>query len=447
MLEIAVGPPHIVTNQGHTVLVTEPDGQIPLRSQKGLYFRDTRLLSQWSLCVNGQPWELLNSGNLDHYASRVFLTNRDIVAKQGTIPHHTLQLVLSRSIDEGMHEDIDIINYGTESIEFILEISIQSDFADLFEVKSGHSVQRGVITSQWSAQDSSLRTIYRNEDFCREIAVLIRASGSTPVYANGRISFAVALGRRESWHTCVLYEFGNGKVRTKAPSRCIADSTGSRVGQRLEQWRTEALKLQTSNELVGRLFEQALDDVASLRMAEIFDELGEPVAARKLRSKATALFNRFNEASWDEEAGIYAYALDGKKRKVLTVASNPGHCLWYGIVAPERAGKIVRRLMASDMWSGWGIRTLSADHPAFNPLSYQNGSVWPHDNGLIALGMRRYGFAAEACQVARRGGRRRMLRSFRARSLSISSLRTKPSATRAGIVRPAAARKIVLLLR
>src|SRR6185437_8924083 len=266
MLEIAVGPPHIVTNQGHTVLVTEPDGQIPLRSQKGLYFRDTRLLSHWSLCANGQPWELLNSGNLDHYASRVFLTNRDIVAKQGTIPHHTLQLVLSRSIDEGMHEDIDIINYGTESVEFILEILIQSDFADLFEVKSGHSIQRGVITSQWSAQDSSLRTIYRNTDFYREIAVMIRASGSTPAYANGRITFAVALGRRESWHTCVLYEFGNGKVRTKAPSRCIADSTGSRVGQRLQEWRAAALKLQTSNELVGRLFEQAVDDVASLRL-------------------------------------------------------------------------------------------------------------------------------------------------------------------------------------
>src|SRR5690348_1092743 len=101
MLEIAVGPPHIATNQGHTALVTEPDGQIPLQSQKGLYFRDTRLVSGWRICANGESWELLNGGNLYHYASRIFLTNREIHSEKGTIRAHTLQLVLSRSIEEG----------------------------------------------------------------------------------------------------------------------------------------------------------------------------------------------------------------------------------------------------------------------------------------------------------------------------------------------------------
>jgi glycogen debranching enzyme len=86
---------------------------------------------------------------------------------------------------------------------------------------------------------------------------------------------------------------------------------------------------------------------------------------------------------------------------VLSVASNPGHCLWSGIVPRERAPRVVARLMQPDMWSGWGIRTLSSRHPAFNPFSYQNGSVWPHDNSLIALGMKRYGFAAQAGEVAR----------------------------------------------
>jgi glycogen debranching enzyme len=136
-------------------------------------------------------------------------------------------------------------------------------------------------------------------------------------------------------------------------------------------------------------------------MAEIFDELGKSDTAQTLRAKAKALFNSFNETFWDEDSGFYAYALDGDKKKVLTIASNPGHCLWSGIVPADRAGRVVRRLMAPDMWSGWGIRTLSADHPAYNPYSYQNGSVWPHDNGFIALGFRRYGFAAEAARVAR----------------------------------------------
>jgi glycogen debranching enzyme len=112
------------------------------------------------------------------------------------------------------------------------------------------------------------------------------------------------------------------------------------------------------------------------------------------------LFDHFNEAFWDEELGFYAYALDGEKKKVLTVASNAGHCLWSGIVPPERAKKVVQRLMAPDMWTGWGIRTLSANHPAYNPYNYQTGSVWPHDNAIIAMGFKLNGFKAEAARIA-----------------------------------------------
>jgi glycogen debranching enzyme len=140
---------------------------------------------------------------------------------------------------------------------------------------------------------------------------------------------------------------------------------------------------------------------AWLRMAEVFDALGKPDRAETLRGKAARLFQTFNDAFWDEEAGFYAYMLDGEKRKVMTVASNPGHLLWSGIVPPDRAARVMQRLMAPDMNSGWGIRTLSADHPAFNPYSYQNGSVWPHDNSLIALGFKRYGFSDEVAHVAR----------------------------------------------
>jgi glycogen debranching enzyme len=136
-------------------------------------------------------------------------------------------------------------------------------------------------------------------------------------------------------------------------------------------------------------------------MAEIFDALGQPERAAKLRAKAEALLQRFNAAFWDEDWGGYAYALDGDKRRVLTSVSNVGHLLWSGIVPAERAARVVARLMAPDMFSGWGIRTLSASHPAFNPYAYHTGSVWPHDNGLIAQGMARYGFTAEAAQVAR----------------------------------------------
>lgn len=140
---------------------------------------------------------------------------------------------------------------------------------------------------------------------------------------------------------------------------------------------------------------------AWLRMAEAFSCFGDEALAQSLRQKASALHDKFEKRFWCEDTGFYAYALDGDKRPVKTIVSNPGHLLWSGIANADRAASVVRRLMQPDMWSGWGIRTLSADNPAYNPFSYQNGSVWPHDNGIIAMGFRRYGFAKEAAMIAR----------------------------------------------
>jgi len=136
-------------------------------------------------------------------------------------------------------------------------------------------------------------------------------------------------------------------------------------------------------------------------MAKIYDTLGKKDRATTLRAKAASLFEKFNAAFWNEEVGYYAFALDGDKRQVLSIASNPGQCLWSGIVPPDRARKVADRLMQPDMWSGWGIRTLSARHKSFNPHHYQIGAVWPHDNGFIAQGMKRYGFHEEACRIAK----------------------------------------------
>lgn len=141
---------------------------------------------------------------------------------------------------------------------------------------------------------------------------------------------------------------------------------------------------------------------AWLRMAEAFSYFGDEALANSLRKRAAALRAKFQELFWCEDTGFYAaYALDGDKRPVKTIVSNPGHLLWSGIVSPDRAARVVRRLMQPDMSSGWGIRTLSAENPAYNPFSYQNGSVWPHDNGIIAMGFRRYGFVKKVAMIAR----------------------------------------------
>lgn len=592
--KVQVGPPQIAIHHGQTVLITELDGQINWPSDRGLYFNDTRLLSSWRIYANGEPWDLLTGGATTYYTSEVHLTNRAIKTEEGPIPPHTLGLVISRSIEGGMHEDLDIINNGEKHVRFQLEISMRSDFADIFEVKSGNIVRRGRITTEWLVSKQQLRTTYRNADFMRAVVVSFRNNSTKGVYANGRLSFEVSLPPGGAWHCCLSYTLIDGTVEHPAPRQCVADSHELEHAQTLEDWLRTVLKISTNNEEFYRLYRQALEDMAALRlpisttgadrmvfmpaaglpwfvapfgrdslivsiqnvliypgfargaleilgslqateldnyrdaepgkiphelrrgelahfkliphtpyygtadatplylitlhhawratgdrklleerletaercllwidqygdrdgdgfqeyqtrspvgyenmswkdageavvypdgslvkgpkalcelqgyvydawlrMAEIFEELGKHNRARELRAKAARLFDQFNEKFWDDGIGFYAFVLDGDKKKVLTIASNPGHCLWSGIVPPERASKVVQRLMESDMWCKWGIRTLSTENPAFNPYSYQNGSIWPHDNAIIAMGFRRYGFNAEAARIAR----------------------------------------------
>jgi|EndMetStandDraft_5_1072996.scaffolds.fasta_scaffold27536_1 glycogen debranching enzyme len=589
---VQVGPHQVSIHQGQTVLVTEPDGRINWPSEKGLYFFDTRVISSWAIYANGEAWNLLNGGAITHYASIIHLTNRKIPTTDGIIPERTLGLVVSRSISGGMHEDLDITNNSTKRVRFQLEIVVRCDFADIFEVKSGNIVRRGRIITKWSQTKQQLRTVYRNADFVRAVTVAPGDRQPKAVYANGRLSFEVDLDPGGIWHCCLLYTLEDGKRMFPPLNDCADQHQKTHHAEALSNWLQAVLKIRSSNEEFYRLYRQALEDMAALRlpivgtdhmvflpaaglpwfvapfgrdslivslqnlliypdfargsldilgslqaqeeddyrdaepgkilheirygelayfkliphtpyygtadatplylitlhaawratgdrallerhletaegclswidtygdrdgdgfqeyqtrspvgyenmgwkdagdsivypdgslvrgpkalcelqgyvydawlrMSEVFEELGDPGRAGELRTKAAALFKRFNEAFWDDELDFYAFALDGEKKKVLTVASNPGHCLWSGIVPPERAAKVVRRLMAPDMWSGWGIRTLSALNPAFNPYNYQTGSVWPHDNATIALGFKRYGFGAEAARIAR----------------------------------------------
>jgi glycogen debranching enzyme len=567
------------------------DGQIKWPSEKGLFFRDTRVISSWAIYANGEPWDLLNGGAITYYAARIFLTNRAFSTEDGPIPARTLGLTIGRWIGGGVHEDIEVTNNSMKPVKFQLEIAIRSDFADLFEVKSNRIVRRGRITTEWSQARQRLRATYRNGDFARTVAISTARSSTKAAYANGRLSFEIELPPGARWHTCLLYTLRDGATRLTPPRHCVDRCEKSPHAGALAGWLQTVAKIQTSNEEFYRLFRRALEDMAALRLpieaadhhafmpaaglpwfvapfgrdslivslqniliyshfaqgaldflgslqakeddsyrdaepgkifhelrrgelahfklvphtpyygtadatplylitlhaawratgdktllerhlevvegclswidnsgdrdgdgfqeyqtrspvgyenmswkdsgdcivypdgslvkgpkalcelqgyvydawiriAEVFDALGKADQARKLRAKAAALFERFNSAFWDDELGFYALALDGEKSKVLTVASNAGHCLWSGIVPPERAKKVMQRLMAPDMWTGWGIRTLSATHPAFNPYNYQTGSVWPHDNAIIAMGFKRYGFGAETAQIA-----------------------------------------------
>ena len=198
--KVQVGPPQIAIHQGQTVLLTDPDGTITWPSEKGLYFLDTRIISNWAIYANGEPWQLLNGGPISYDAARIFLTNRSILTEDGPIPPRTLGLTISRSLSGGLHEDLDITNNSMKPVRFQLEIAFRCDFADIFEVKSGHIVRRGKITTEWSERRQRVRTVYSNRDFRRAVTISVARAPRKAVSANGRLSFEVALHPNEIWH-------------------------------------------------------------------------------------------------------------------------------------------------------------------------------------------------------------------------------------------------------
>ncbi|MES2940743.1 MAG: amylo-alpha-1,6-glucosidase [Pseudomonadota bacterium] len=134
-------------------------------------------------------------------------------------------------------------------------------------------------------------------------------------------------------------------------------------------------------------------------IARMAHALGDEVLATRLEREAELLRERFEQAFWCEELGTYALALDGDKRPCRVLSSNAGQVLWCGLAAPERAGRLIDGLMGPDFFSGWGIRTIAQGQPRYNPMSYHNGSIWPHDNALIAAGMAAYGRTGEAVRL------------------------------------------------
>jgi len=591
-IDISVGPPVLTINHSSTFMVTDLNGEIAANSEQGVFASDTRFVSYYRIFANGEPWIRLASAATASHIARITLTNATFTTEVGAIPQHTLALVITRAVGEGIHEDLDVTNYGLAAVQFNLEIALRSDFADLFEVKSHEFVRRGHIVTAWAEAAGELRTSYSNRDFLRQFIYRVARTPASPAYANGRITFGISLAPGATWHACGEYLLTHGD-RTRAPERdCQGEFASPKFDRLQREWLTQAATLTSANEDIYRLFRQSVEDMGSLRlydhdcahdawlpaagvpwfvtifgrdslivsmqnmlvnptfargtlrkladfqaterddwrdadpgkilheirfgelahfrlvphtpyygtadatplylitlheawkwlgevsilhdyrdvalrclewidhhgdldgdgfqeyktrspkgyenmgwkdaddavvypdgsqvrqpkalcelqgyvfdawmrMGEVFEALGEAERAASLRRKAAALQQQFEEHFWCEELSCYAYALDPEKRQVRTVASNVGHLLWSGIARPDRAAKVIQRLLAPEMWSGWGIRTLSADNPAYNPFAYQRGSVWPHDNGLIALGFKRYGFGDEAARIAR----------------------------------------------
>ncbi|MEB3296613.1 MAG: glycogen debranching N-terminal domain-containing protein [Cyanobacteriota bacterium] len=144
---------------------------------------------------------------------------------------------------------------------------------------------------------------------------------------------------------------------------------------------------------------QAYCYAARRSLAHIQQAFGEADAAEQLLEEARVLRRRFHDAFWCQRLGTYALALDGHGRPCEVRSSNAGHCLWSGIASRETAAAVARQLLEPTSFNGWGVRTLDEREKRFNPMSYHNGSIWPHDNSLIALGLARYGHTGGAMRI------------------------------------------------
>ncbi|MEZ2392183.1 glycogen debranching N-terminal domain-containing protein [bacterium RCC_150] len=129
-------------------------------------------------------------------------------------------------------------------------------------------------------------------------------------------------------------------------------------------------------------------------------DAGDMGVAALYRDRAAQLKRQFNEQFWLPDRGYYAVALDGRKQPVDACTSNMGHCLFFGLIDEDKAPIVAERLMSAEMFSGWGVRTLASDMGAYNPASYHNGSVWPHDNAIMVSGLVRYGLIEQAQRIA-----------------------------------------------
>jgi glycogen debranching enzyme len=603
-MEVRVGPPSITIHADEQFLVCAADGTIDAEREQGYFCVDTRLVSTYRLTLSHTPPTLLNSAVVAPFSARHEFVNARLVTPGGTVECNQVHLRLDRTIHHGLHEDYDLTNHSADAVELDLELQIDGDYADLFDVKAHHLARRGTLETRWQGNDRSLTARYQNRDFQRGLRLEVRRYDSEPEYANGRLSFRLRLEPKEHWHTCLLWvPLGVGAQSDGPVEQCHALLHGDvELADRRRVWRRRATRIHTGDAGVNAVLERAIEDLGALRMhrhdeaarggdgqgieemalaggipwfvslfgrdsllvslqtllvtpgiargslqalaavqgdrhddrrdlqpgkiqhevrhgelahfglipqtpyygthdapalfvwttAELWrwtadrelmtrlrpnveralewldrdgdrDDDGlqeyetragdwgyynqswkdsgeaivnadgsiaelplalcelqgyvvaakrawanvveqafaETAVAARLRNDADRLADAIERRFWWGAEGIYYLGLDGRKRPIESVASNAGHLLWADAVSPERAASVVRRLSAEDMWSGFGVRTLSSEHVSYNPFSYQLGSVWPHDNAIIANGCSRYGHDDVANRIAR----------------------------------------------
>lgn len=562
---------------GSTFCISDPGGSIHADRPHGLFVRDTRVLSDWRLTVDGLVPQPLTV----QYAAPYSATLLARTAPRAGRADSTALMIVARHVGDGMRDDLIVRNLSGEAMNCTVALSVDADFADLFEVKEGRTGE-GVITAVTAAGSSV-------EIRRAELDVTVRVTGSGATAAGRELHWEVELPPRGEWTACVEYLPGFGAPAAPARYPCGTPVSRSASAQRLREWYENSPTVRTEDETFARVLQRTVVDLGALRIfdpdhperavvaagapwfmalfgrdslltswmvlpldrrlaigtlqslaglqgskvrtateeqpgriphevrfgraatlllggdtvyygtadatplfvmllgelhrwgldADTRDELlphadralawieeygdadgdgfveyaraaehglanqgwkdswdgvnfadgaiptapialaevqgyvyaayqaratlaagmGDHPLAERWRVRAAALKAEFNRVFWLPDKGWYAIGLDRDKRPIDALTSNIGHCLWTGIVDDDKAGQVADHLLSPEMFSGWGIRTLATSMGAYNPCSYHNGSVWPHDNAICAAGLMRYGYTGHAGRV------------------------------------------------
>ncbi|MFI5041411.1 MAG: glycogen debranching N-terminal domain-containing protein [Acidimicrobiales bacterium] len=575
---VLVKPGGLVTLvEGSSFCISMGSGDMARDAPHGLFFRDTRFLSELDVRVNHQVPETLAASALDPF-SAVFVSRSH--PRPGRADS-TLMVFRYRYVGRGLREDLIVRNFGEEPAYCSLAVTVDADFADLFEVKEGRVAPTGEHATE--IVDGVLVFRWRKGTTRRGARV---ACEPRPTIEGNQLTWEVIVPARGQWSTCLQVSPVIDGETIEPRYRCGEPVERSTPAERLKQWRRDVPLLDTEHDDLRQVVSRSLEDLGALRIfdpdhpdravvaagapwfmtlfgrdslltswmalivdpdlalgtlqtlarfqgektdprteeepgrilhemrfgeaaslsldggsvyygtadatplfvmllgelrrwglareivdqllphadralewivnhgdrdgdgyveyqrtsdrglqnqgwkdsfdgvrfangdiprapialcevqgyvygaylarAHFADELGDAAVARRWRSRAAELKRRFNRDFWLEGRGWFAMGLDGDKKPIDALASNMGHALWTGIVDEDKAAIVGARLVSPEMSSGWGVRTLATTMSGYNPISYHCGSVWPHDNAIVAAGLMRYGMVEEA---------------------------------------------------
>ena len=270
-MDQGVTPDGLTLHVDDEVLVCDRDGTIPPGTERGYIVRDTRLVSGYRLYLGGFPPVLLQGATAEPFSARFEYTNPTLATARGQIEASALHLRVDRIVGGGVHEDYEVTNYSSSAVELDLEVHIECDFADLFDLREHVVRRRGIMQSTWDEREALLVTTYRNEKFVRALELAVERCDSPAEFANGSLIFRLQLAPGAGWHTCLKW-LPRLPDRRRPTSAChaLVDGTDDHRSARSD-WVSHVTRIEASHPMLAATIARSVEDLSSLRMAPTGD--------------------------------------------------------------------------------------------------------------------------------------------------------------------------------